>query len=711
MMPSTAIAVDKSHRRRTASLSLLCVLLLGYAVIYFVDYDDAVQRPRSSTTPARRSLQLANRPFDSRLLAKNADSPSPLDVIPGEYIVKPWVGSASIDVWETNAQTRLKLAVARSSSTEGNNVPRHALRNDEGKRWKSERRTWYQEWLVLDMGGPQNVAKVYIQWGEDGSENNYAVDFKVQVAMEQTNCRPNGNSCAASWTTVDTVTGKNNYSPTTTVINDPDYALQGVRYVRILCEKKVGNSNDYYNIYNVRIYRKKMIVGDSPTGTSCGSTLTAATNSLLSQYGGTLIQAYENAEFFSASMTSAQKDAMFEDDCVFTVEPNYIVRARGRTTKRIGADVTFKKEVHARRLAIPEFNLQDENPPNWGLERVSSYGRLNGYYKWTHEGMNTHMYIFDTGIYPDHSDWIRSDLRSRIGEGLICTGTATDYTTTNHGTHVASIAAGKAFGIAKSTTIHPIQVLDTNGEGSTASLLCGMEKLLADGIAYNAANAPNRIQAVVNLSLGVEGRSDALDKAVKDMTDLGYAVVIAAGDYDDNACFYSPYDPTAITVGALSNDELGKNSKTSSSNYGECIDIWAPGEDILGASNLGEFESVSNSGTSVAAAFVAGIATLHLETVNSQEHIFEDYSTIVKDKLISQGERDALDDIGYGSVNKIAQTTASRCSGNSGGCGPDIECVDGVCFSDAQQNLMKGTRRRQAKGYKGGFSGGGFRQT
>jgi len=701
MMPSTAIAVGKRHRRRTASLSLLCALLLGYAVIYFADFDDAVQRLRSSTTPARRSLQLANRPFDSRLLSKNADSPSSLDVIPGQYIVKPWIGSASSDVWETKVQTQLELASAQSSSTRGNNYARYALEDVEGKRWESDKRResdkrWSsQEWLVLDMGGPQNVAEVYIQWGEAGSENNYAVDFKVQVSKEQANCRSNGNSCASSWTTVDTVTGKNNYSPTTTIINDPDYALQGVRYVRILCEKKVGNYNDYYNIYNVRIYRKKMIVGDSPTGTSCGSTLTAATNSLLSQYGGTLIQAYENAQFFSASMTSAQKDAMFADDCVFTVEPNYIVRARGRTTKRVGADVTFMKEDHDRRLAIPEFNLKDENPPNWGLERVSSYGALNGYYKWTHEGMNTHMYIFDTGIYPDHSDWIRHDLESRIGEGIICTGTATDYTTTDHGSHVASIAAGKAFGIAKGATIHPIQVLDANGEGSTASLLCGMEKLLADGIAYNAANAPNRIQAVVNLSLGVEGRSDALDKAVKDMTDLGYAVVIAAGDHDDNACFYSPYDPAAITVGALSNDELGKNSKTSSSNYGECIDIWAPGEDILGASNLGEFESVSKSGTSVAAAFVAGIATLHLETVNSQEHTFEDYSAIVKDKLISQGERDALGDIGYGSVNKIAQTTASRCTGNSGGCGPGIQCLDGVCFSNAQKTMMAGTKPKK----------------
>ena len=151
-----------------------------------------------------------------------------------------------------------------------------------------------------------------------------------------------------------------------------------------------------------------------------------------------------------------------------------------------------------------------------------------------------------------------------------------------------------------------IAVLDGNGEGSTSSLLCGMEKLLQDGKDYNAANYPKKIRSLVNLSLGVNGRSDALDKAVKDMTDVGYTVVIAAGDMNGNACFFSPYDPTAITVGALTDVPDGANTKTATSNYGECIDVWAPGEAIAGASNTGEYESVIKSGTSVAAAFVTG---------------------------------------------------------------------------------------------------------
>lgn len=175
--------------------------------------------------------------------------------------------------------------------------------------------------------------------------------------------------------------------------------------------------------------------------------------------------------------------------------------------------------------------LQSKQYTDWGLERISSHGKRNGKYTWYHEGANTHIYIFDTGVYPDHSDWDRRNGTSRLGSGITCTGSANDYASTSHGTHIASIAAGWTHGTAKSAIIHPVQVLDANGEGTTASVLCGVEQLLQEGKAYNTANAPKKIKSVVNLSLGLNGRSDALDKAVQDMTAVGYTVVIAAGDH------------------------------------------------------------------------------------------------------------------------------------------------------------------------------------
>jgi len=682
MFSFTAIPAIKRRGLRVASGSLLFALLSGYgAIVYLFDDDGQHTRQISSEFPGR-ALQLSetdvDAEWDSRLLAKNGESPPTLDEVPGEFIVKPWVGNAATDVWENTDQTKLSLSSAQASTVMGANfLPRMAIDDPNlSTRWASSKNSPADssEWINVDMGGPMSVAQVYIKWWDA-----YAEEYDIFVARERPNCRSDGTACPDGWTKVVSVTGKADASPTTDSFEDDDHELQGVRYVRVEFKKRAPNMENF-SIYYIRVYRRKMIVGETLTGVSCGATVPAATSSLLSKYGGTLIQTYENSEFFAAEMTEAQKDAMFEDDCVFTVEPNYIVRARGRTTaKRLGDNSGVGMEEHRRRLGIPEFNLRDENPANWGLERISSHGRRNGKYTWFHEGEDTHIYLFDTGVYPSHSEWETREGTSRMGDGLICTGNDDDYTLTDHGTHMASIAAGFTMGTAKSATIHPIQVLNSNGEGTTATLLCGMEKLIQDGKDFNAANAPVKIKSVVNLSLGVNGRSDALDKAVKDMTDVGYTVVIAAGDNDDNACFFSPYDPTAIIVGGLSDHLQGMNDKTATSNYGECIDVWAPGEDILGASNTGEYESVFKSGTSVAAAFAAGAAALFFEEINTEEYEIEEFSARVKEKIMNKAEINILAKIGHGSPNKMMQTTASRCLQNSH-CDTGLTCLrDGTC--------------------------------
>lgn len=695
-MRSVAPPDDRLRRRRVGALSLLSALFLATGVIFYTEESDF--QPLADSTALDRSLREVETEepewFDSdRLLALNAASPPSMDEVEGEYIVKPWIGGGNNDVWETLDQTKVELASAQASSTLGNGfLPKYAIDDPNlSTRWASKvrgegQKSDSEEWINIDMGMEMSVREVYIKWWDA-----YAVDYKIFVARERADCRKAGNSCPDSWIEVASTTGKSDSSATSDQWTEDDHELQGVRYVRVLLNTRAPGYS-YFSMYYIRVYRKPMIVGESASGASCGSTVAAATSSLLGTYGGTLIRSYENAEFFAARMTEAQKNNMMADDCVFTVEPNYVVRARGRTTRLRGGGRTamparkdngrrkLREEQDRRRLAVPEFNLRDENPANWGLERISSYGRRNGKYKWYHEGYETNIYVFDTAIYPDHSDWDMRNGTSRLKEGIICAGSTNDYTSNDHGTHMASIAAGWTYGTAKAASIIPIQVLDANGEGSTASVLCGMEKLLQDGIDYNAANAPKKIKSIVNLSLGVDGRSDALDKAVHDMTEVGYTVVIAAGDHDGNACFYSPYDPSAITVGALKDHEEGYNDKTDTSNFGECIDIWAPGEDIVGASNAGEYESVSKSGTSVAAAFVAGAASLFFETIWSEQYPAEEFSERVKEIIINKAEINILEDIGHNSVNKIIQTTVSRCSLNSH-CAPGLTCLtrDGMC--------------------------------
>lgn len=272
------------------------------------------------------------------------------------------------------AETRLILLAAQSSTVEGGEfLPRYAIEPHPNRWASSPTNPAPQEWLQIDCGGPQSLEEVYIQW----TEGLYAVDYTIQVAPERQNCRSNGEPCPDYWITVAEVTGKANSDATMDVFtNSP----QGVRYIRILLNTRApGQPN--FSVYQVKVYRNKMVIGETPTTTYCGDTTSGLASSLLGTYGGSLIQTFESAEFFHASMTAAQKDAMNEDPCTFTVEPNYYVSMRGkRTTENLRVDKSH------RRLAIPEFNLRDETPPNWGLERISSHGKRNGKYTWFHEG-------------------------------------------------------------------------------------------------------------------------------------------------------------------------------------------------------------------------------------------------------------------------------------------------------------------------------------
>ncbi len=158
----------------------------------------------------------------------------------------------------------------------------------------------------------------------------------------------------------------------------------------------------------------------------------------------------------------------------------------------------------------------------------------------------------------------------------------------------------------------------------------------------------------------------------------------------DNACFYSPYHRTAITVGALKDDEDGYNEKTDSSNYGKCIDLWAPGEDINAASNTGEFDLALMSGTSVAAAFASGVTAMYFEELNTRHYVPEEFPGLVKEFVMNNAELGSLRNVGHGSPNRIAQTTSSRCSTNAH-CRSGLTCIwDGVCMDTSGGGLKKG---------------------
>jgi len=241
------------------------------------------------------------------------------------------------------------------------------------------------------------------------------------------------------------------------------------------------------------------------------------------------------------------------------------------------------------------------NPVSWGLDRIDqSYGR-DGTYVTKDTGKNVDVYIVDTGV-----DGTQPDLAGRVFPGtniLAPTGTVQPGNTDchGHGTFCASIAAGLTYGVARGASIYPVKVMDCQGAGTVFSLISGIA-WSRDMASLNWRNNVRR--GVISMSL-VCGANSMVDQAVQSAVGEGVTVVSAAGNYQTTACNYSPArEPSGITVGGTSWDD----SILSFSNFGSCVTIFAPGDNIVGAwPNDG---TNTLSGTSMATPHVAGAVAL-----------------------------------------------------------------------------------------------------
>lgn len=204
-------------------------------------------------------------------------------------------------------------------------------------------------------------------------------------------------------------------------------------------------------------------------------------------------------------------------------------------------------------------------------------------------GQGVTVYIVDTGVYPEHSEF---GGRASLGANFI-TGSA-DTDENGHGTHCAGTIGGATYGVAKNVTIVGVKVLDADGSGSNSGVISGI-----DWVVKHAGGS-----GVLSMSLG-GSYSSALNSAVSSTINSGVTVVVAAGNDNANAAFYSPASaPAAITVGAIDQ----KYVKASFSNYGSVVDVFAPGVNILSSWIGGKTATNTISGTSMATPHVAGLA-------------------------------------------------------------------------------------------------------
>lgn len=306
-----------------------------------------------------------------------------------------------------------------------------------------------------------------------------------------------------------------------------------------------------------------------------------------------------------ANATSEVLVATSEKDC----GDHTTVEFRAATDKRYLVVITSTTGQSGRfRLVTNILALPPTPTPlPWGLDRIDqrhlpldnrySVGALN-------DSM-VYVYVLDSGVRVTHSEFNQSngmrnafhgiDVVERLNYAKDCTG---------HGTHVAGVIAGKSFGVAKNAVIISVRVLGCDGNGFVTRLMEGLQFVMDESSKQNNLRRP----AVVSMSLST-GKSEALNKAVRRLSQSGIAVVTAAGNDDQDSCMFSPAsEETAITVAASNTDD----TRPTFSNSGNCVDIFAPGQDILSSWHTGDNAARVQSGTSFACPHVAGAVAVLL---------------------------------------------------------------------------------------------------
>lgn len=284
--------------------------------------------------------------------------------------------------------------------------------------------------------------------------------------------------------------------------------------------------------------------------------------------GGKVTEVYDDLGGYAARLTPEQLDAV-----------------------RADPDTQFVQQD-----AVVTISATQSNAP-WGLDRIDQRSLpRSGTFTYNATGSGVRAYVIDTGINASHADFA-----GRVAAGATAINDGRGTSDCNgHGTHVAGTVGGSTYGVAKQVTLVPVRVLDCQGSGANSGVIAGMDWVAGQGVR----------PAVANMSLGGPADS-ATDAAIQRMVNAGVTTVVAAGNENQNACNVSPARAaSAITVGATTSSD----ARASYSNYGSCVDIFAPGSSITSAWIGSSTATNTISGTSMASPHVAGVAAQYLQT-------------------------------------------------------------------------------------------------
>ncbi|WP_333918539.1 S8 family peptidase [Vibrio crassostreae] len=302
----------------------------------------------------------------------------------------------------------------------------------------------------------------------------------------------------------------------------------------------------------------------------------------------------------------------------------------------------------------------------WGLDRIDQRNLpLDRNYNANFDGSGVTAYVIDTGVNNNHEEF-----GGRSVSGYDFVDNDADSSDCNgHGTHVAGTIGGSQYGVAKNVNIVGVRVLSCSGSGTTSGVISGV-----DWVAQNASGP-----SVANMSLG-GGQSTALDSAVQGAIQSGVSFMLAAGNSNADACNTSPARvPSGVTVGSTTSSD----SRSSFSNWGSCVDLFAPGSQIKSAWYDGGYKTIS--GTSMATPHVAGVAALYLQENNGLTPLQ------LAGLLNSRASENKVSDT-RGTTNKLLYSlTDSGCEPDCGGPTPGPD-PDGKLVSGVPVNGLSGSR-------------------